>query len=631
MTTATELERRANSLFAEADCRADTAQGYAEWVVSHPRFCGDKLRKFWGGIMLPIMQGESSDYFFDPKPGEDFRLFCQGVIPNRATYEAWLSRMPAQTRGEKVKQLRFALGDDLGHIQQVEGPETGEPLILMPWQFAFISALLGTKRKSDGLRRFSEAFLVVARKNGKTTLEEPLAINEILTEKGARVYCVATSFNQSRALFENAAQMVAKSPDLDTLLTWRKFPGFEMFFRDRMVNNSKFAPLAFNPEKQDGFNPSVAIIDEVHELDKREYEILKQGQGAWKEPLLVMITTAGFVRGELFDQKYRQAVDLLNGRIQADAFMPVVYEINDGDSIEDPAVWFKANPSAGVSKSFKYLSEQVASADQDPTARPGVMTKDFNVIGVSSSSWLSYATVNNPRVLSSEELKELDNTECIGGFDLGATSDLTAWNTLLFDRRRGLAVCLTKYWCTQDFLKSKENDKGQPWEAWIRSGLVEIGGEHMIDYTLVADHVQRLVDEHGYRFYAIGYDPWQAPYLINELKGMGFSDGPHGVLQKVRQGFRSLSVPMTTLKAMLESKRLIYQNNQVTKWMLLNVELEEDRNGNLMPAKRDSNRRNKIDGVSAILDCLYPYVADPEFYGGPDLARCIPVKEEKRL
>lgn len=624
--TAEEMEAEARQVLQDARCKARTTEGYIEWVANHPELVGKKARTFWLDIMGPIVRGEDPVYVYDPEPVERFVHFTQGAIPDKETLDRWISETPGKSRAEKLRNLRRHRF--LGFIRQVEGEWTGDPLILEPWQVAFIGALFGTKRRSDGRRRFSEAFLVVARKNGKTTMEEPMAIAEVATKRGANVFCAATAFSQSRNLWERAASMIQADPTLDSILTSRKFPAFEIHWRDEGQNTSRFQPLPHNPRKQDGFNPSLAIIDEVHELDGSVYDILKQGQSSWREPLLVMITTSGFVRGQLFDQKYSLAQGILEGKKRDDSFMPVIYEIDPGDDIHDPRNWFKANPSAGSVKSLRYLADMVVAADNDPIQRPSILTKDFNQIGVRSTSWLPFATVHNDRVVSEEEMRALDGTAVVAGFDLSATSDLTAWCTLVFDRERGLAIARMAYWCTRDFLANeKEASKGIPWQAWIDQGWIKVAGDHLIDYRQVESHVAEEFQTHNYQYIRIQYDPWQAPYLVNDLHQMGFSDGPNGVLRKTPQGFRTLSVPMTTLRAMLESKRLIYQANPVTEWMLLNVQLETDRNGNLMPAKGGGDRRNKIDGVSAMLDALVGFCEDPDFFGGPELAKCAPITE----
>ena len=169
------------------------------------------------------------------------------------------------------------------------------------------------------------------------------------------------------------------------------------------------------------------------------------------------------------------------------------------------------------------------------------------------------------------------------------------------------------YWITQHFYETELDKNSQvPWRAWVERGLVRISGVNSINYHDITAWVQSKFNEEELMYQFIAYDSYSAQYLVDELASKGYQKGH--CLIPVIQGFKSLSIPMQTLENDLKEKRLVYQNNPVTKWCFSNVELVQDRNGNLMPKKVDDNYKRKIDGVATILNCYYALINNQSIF-----------------
>lgn len=547
---------------------------YIEKIETGEILVSKRIKQLYLQIIKPIVEDKDPDYYFDEKVGSKFILFTE----------------------------RFC--------KQSKGEWNNQPLKMMLFQKAKYQVLFGILERETGLRRFREVFDVRGRKNGKSTENSSLGLYLGFEERGAEVYVAATIRQQALRVWEESRSMIAKSKELKAFCSSKVFPQAEISIEGF---DSYYRVLSRDVKTQDGLNASCAIIDEVHELPRAVYDILKQATSSREQPIISMITTAGFKRQALFDDLYEYSCKVLDGAVNDPHWLPLLYQLDDNKEIDDEKCWIKANPGLGVIKKVEALKDNVNKMKGDLNFANTVKIKDFNIIGVGATTWLDGETITNDTVYSEEELRKLDNSIVIGGYDLSRTNDLTAFSTILFDQKNKKLVALTMYWITMDFLNSPEAKESKvPWQAWVDRGLIRISGEHLIDYHDVANYVISTFQKYGWCYNKIQYDSYSAGYLVDELATLGFSKT--GCQEATPQGFKTLSVPMQEMEALLKSKKLVYQNNPVTKWMFSNVELEQDRNGNLMPKKMGEKRANKIDGPATILNALVEYCRNKSNY-----------------
>src|SRR5699024_4979388 len=194
-----------------------------------------------------------------------------------------------------------------------KGEWAGKPVKLELFQKAYISALFGFVDKDTGLRRYKESMFYVARKNGKSVMLAALSLYMFIAdgEGGAEIYSIASKRDQATILFDEAHNMIKQSSHLSKHVRKRKS---DLYFEHTM---SKFMPLAKNSNTLDGLNSSLVVIDELHSIqDRNLYEVMKQSQSARQDPLLIMITTAGTTRGNIFDDMYEYACNVVDGTFQ---------------------------------------------------------------------------------------------------------------------------------------------------------------------------------------------------------------------------------------------------------------------------------------------------------------------------
>lgn len=558
---------------------------YIDKIKSGEIITSEKVKKLYFNIVEPILLDKDPVYYFNEKKGLKFIKFCENFC------------------------------------KQSKGEFSGKYLELTLFQKAKWEAVFGILRRDDNTRRFQEIFDVRGRKNGKTTEHAPLGLFLSILEPGAEVYSAATTAPQARRVWEESQSMIDQDSDLSDCFGYKVFPMPTIYTKSKV--KSFYKVLSKNVRALDGLNASAAIIDEIHELPRQIYDILKQSMSSRKEPLLLMITTGGFVRGGLFDDEYEYSSQVLDGLIKDDTLFPLIYELDDEKEIDDEKYWIKANPGLDIIKNRKALRDNVKRSKTDLNFANTVKTKDFNLFGVDNLSWLSAEEINNGAyaLYSKEEvdnpnfLDKFNGSYAIGGYDLSRTGDLTAWITLLFDTEKKIVIVKSMFWVTESFLDSDACKNSRvPFRAWIDRGLVKVSGKNAIDYHDVAEWLQKEFNDCGYIFQKIMFDAWSARYLVNELASLGWSEGSNGVQEAVRQGFQTLSLPMQELNTRLKDKTICYLNNPVFKWMLANVELVQDRNGNMMAKKVGDRAVNKIDGVASTLNALVEFCRNKDFY-----------------
>jgi len=479
-----------------------------------------------------------------------------------------------------------------------KGEWAGKSVSLELFQKAFIQALFGFVDAETGLRRYREAFFLVGRKNGKSTLLAGLALYMLIAdgEGGAEVYSTATKYAQARLLFDECHNMVKQSPELSKHFRKRKT---DLYYIPTM---SKLQPLSRNSDSLDGLNASFVIMDELHGVkDRNLYEVMRQSQAARRQPLLVMITTAGTVRECIFDDMYNHACEVADGVITDETFLPVLYELDDRGEWDNPGAWQKANPALGTIKKTDDLKIKVERAKQNPNDLSGVLCKEFNIRETVATAWLSFEAINNTETFS---LSDFKGAYCIGGVDLSITTDLTCASLLFMKRGSDKKYITQMYWLPADNLQERVTKDKIPYDKWHERGLLRLCAGNSINYSDVTAWFIETVREYELFPAWIYYDSYSARYFVEEMEMQGFT------MVRCIQGAKTLSLPMQMLGTDLAAHKVNYNNNPVLKWCLTNTGVQTDRNGNIVPIKNQSPRQ-RIDGAAALLDC---YVGLYEHY-----------------
>ena len=525
--------------------------------------------------------------------------YCGYINDNPAAVSVRIRKIYTQLAADSVKADGDFIFDEkkankpIAFIEKFckhsKGEWAGQSVKLELFQKAFISALFGFVHRDTGLRKYREAFFMVGRKNGKSTMLAGLALYMMIAdgEAGAEVYSTATKKDQAKIIFDETINMVLQSSELKRHLKKRKT---DLYFPAAM---SKFVALGKNSDTLDGMNAHCVIIDELHGVkDRNLYEVMKQSQGTRRQPLLIMITTAGTVRECIFDDMYSYACSIVDGTFVDDTFLPIIYELDDRQEWLEPDKWMKANPGLGTIKKVADIEAKVERAKNSPKDLSGILCKDFNIRETAGGAWLTFDDINNETLF---DLSRFRGCYAIGGADLSITTDLTCATVLMMDKATGDLFVHQMYWLPRESLLERVQRDKIPYDKWLDRGLLWLCSGNSISYGDITAWFLEMVRNHGIIPAWIGYDSYSAKYWVEEMESHGFR------MERVIQGAKTLSLPMQKLGADLQAKRVCYNNNPILKWCLTNTGIQTDRNGNIVPIKNQSSKQ-RIDGTSSLLD-----------------------------
>jgi len=230
-------------------------------------------------------------------------------------------------------------------LRHVKGPLAGKPFTLKKWQKSIIGNLFGWMRP-DGTRRYREALLYIARKNGKTTLAAGIVLLLLFVdgEKGAEIYSAAADREQARMVFEQAAGMVRQDDDLYSRAT--------VYQKAIALNDGSgsYKPISADANTKHGYNVHGAVIDELHAQPNRDLvDTMITATGARRQPLIVHVTTADFYRPSICNEKHEYAIkvrDQMND-FKDKGFLPVIYEVDPKDDWKKKSTWKKSQSKHG--------------------------------------------------------------------------------------------------------------------------------------------------------------------------------------------------------------------------------------------------------------------------------------------
>lgn len=513
--------------------------------------------------------------------GKWVKLFYQRIVSGLENGEYYFSAKKAQ------RAIKFIEGFCRHH----EGPLAPQLLKLELWQRAFISVIFGIV-DADGARWFRECLLVMGRKNGKTLLAAAISAYcaYLDGEYGGRIYFAAPKLEQANLCFSAFFQMVQKEPELSALAQKRRS---DIYIPD---SNTTIKPLAFSAKKSDGLNISLCVADELAswqpaDTSLKMYEVLRSSFGARKQPLLLSITTAGYVNDGIYDELFKRSTAVLSGTSKETRLAPLLYTIDDLDKWNDIRELAKSMPNLGVSVSVSYMLEEIAIAEASLSKRAEFICKYENIKQNSSQAWLEYADVE--KCLSEPlDLDSFRSCYCVGGVDLSQSTDLTS--ACIVIEKAGRLFVYSHYWIPAARLDAATEEDGVPYRLMIQKGFLSLSGDNYIDYNDVYEWFKTFVAKYEILPLQIGYDKWCSTYFIDQMRRFGFH------CDDVKQGF-NLTPIIRECGAIIKDGVVDIGDNTLTQAHFLNSALKME-DGRVRLVKISKNAH--IDGMAAFLDAL---------------------------
>lgn len=491
-----------------------------------------------------------------------------------------------------------------------------ETITLLGWQAFLISQIGGWRHMVTGIRRFRTAYVEVPRKNGKSTLLAGVGLYFLGPdgEPGAKVYSAAASTHQARIVFDAARVMAmtgrAEGMGLDELLG--------LHVEEHKIKTADpaavFQPIASQTKSKDGKNPHCAIVDELHEHEKRDvWDSMASALGAREQPLLIAITTAGYnTAGICYEQrKYLQRI--LDGTFEDDSYFGLIFEVDEGDDPGDLVSWEKANPSLHAAKSLQYMQDEWKKAAASPAAMGEFLRKHLDIwtsVGASAIDMEGWRAGED----TSLKIEDFAGRRCFVGVDLATRHDPSSVVVVFPDERdpaKGPMTAFSWHCLPQKVVDAPGNE--HLW-GWANKGLITTTPGAELDLRLVEALVMQLCGhgaEHDPRnewgwgnlpvldVEMVIYDAQFAQQMAATWDAVGIQ------AVELRKRAANTNEPFNKLIAAVDDHRLRHDGNAVLTWMAGNTLLKQVPGGDyIFPTKLAPE--DKIDGIDALINGLWP-------------------------
>jgi phage terminase large subunit-like protein len=520
------------------------------------------------------------------------KLACQRHLDDLA--KAGTEEFPYVFDPELVARV-CSFKEKLPHVKgkwMRAAPGKSNRMRLEPWQIFKTGSVFGWVHREKRLRRFTEAYVSVGRKNGKTADAAGDAIYLLTAddEPSAEVYCAANSLDQAMEVFKPARTIIEQLPDL------RRAFSLEVNKQSivRLDDGGRFKPLT--GIARDGSSPHGVILDEFHEAESPDqYDSNKNGMMAREQPLIEVITTAGtFIGGPCFNLEL-EGKRVLEGLIPNEHFFVLIYTLDDGDDWRDLECLKKANPNHGISVIPETFNRLRQEAIQQPAKQPEFITKNANVWRNSGRQWIP-PEVWSKCTDSSLRLEDFKGCQCFEGDDLAAKIDLAS-RCLIFRRdKEGQAhyYLFWKHYVPEDRVVDGAHSH---YQRWVAQGKMITHPGPEVRLELVQHEIEAELAD--YPRACIAFDPWNALQMQQALRAVVSGS----VLIDIPQTTKFLSPAMKEVEAAAHAGRLHHNGDPPAAWAVSCVVVQEDHNGEVFPRK-EKNAQAKIDPVSAMLNAM---------------------------
>ena len=476
-------------------------------------------------------------------------------------------------------------------LTHVKGEWAGTPLILEEWQKRDIFYPIFGWKRADGSRKYNSVYIEIPRKNGKSTICAGIGLLTLIadSEKGAEVYLAANDRLQSGIILDMIKSMIDNSADLSSIL---KSYQNTVHFRK---TNSFLRALSAEVKTKDGLNTHCFIYDELHAAPTRAlYDVLDTSQGSRKQPLQVIITTAGYDRNSICWEKHEYAVKVREGIIKDETFLGVIYSAPETDDIFSEETWKKANPNYGISVYPEYMRRQAAKARSTPSFENTFRRLHLNQWTQSETRW-----INDDDWMRCDKgtMQPEPKSECYGSLDLATVRDICCY-TRIYPMGDDRFLVKVMFFVPELTAKERSKKDGVDYDVWIRQGYIVETPGNTVDYDYIENYI--LKSQETDNLVGVAYDAWAASQLVSRLIDKGVN------MVAWRQGFASMSAPTKEVERLTMLEKLNHEGNPVLRWMCSNVMIVSDAAGNIKIDKDKSSE--KVDGMVSLAMAMGYYM-----------------------
>ena len=493
----------------------------------------------------------------------------------------------------ETKYAHFRINFMQKFCKQSKNPFYNKPIQLILWQKALIEVIYSVKNPDTHLRRYKKVILLVARKNGKSTLCAADAFTELMCGNGGEdIVCSSNDDGQASIIFDEINSM----RELFDPKGKRTHKNQRFIINKR--NRSKIFKLSDRTKNKEGRNIDYGILDESHEMKTNIIaKSIEQSQSTKDEPIFINITTEWFVNDGYLDQELIYARQILNGEKNDNTILVWLYTQDSEQEVwQFPETYYKSNPSLNVVKKMSYLIDQLNKAKSSKPDRMFVLSKDFNIKQNNSQAWLVEDEYTNTATFDIEDFRGF---YYLGGVDLAETTDLCVAKAAFMRKGDNTKFIIQKYFIPES--KLIDSDDEMDYREMARLGYLDISAGNEVELEKVAEWYYSLYKDYQLRPFKIGYDNRFAKIWLAKMDEYGWSAGftDKDTCERIDQSKEAMSGPMKLVDADIRMKYINNNNHPIDKWCYKNCSIKIDDRGYCQPVKVAGLAKNRIDGAVA--------------------------------
>jgi phage terminase large subunit-like protein len=477
---------------------------------------------------------------------------------------------------------------------------TGKAVNLALFQKFIIGNLYGWVSKKTGYRRFTKAYISMARKNGKSVLISGLAIYELLLGEypklDRQIYASANSREQARIVYKMIVSQLKKlQSKSDVIKKQTKILQNEI----RAINSdSVIKPVSKEANSLDGLNTLMAVLDEYHASKTTEIlDVMESSQSQQKQPLIIIISTAGFnLNSPMAAIEYPYITNLLEGKIVNENYFAICYEQDSLKELNKIDYWIKSNPLLEIDDLKETMISNISkklSEAREKNNLHGVIVKNFNMW--QSASKESYINADDWNQNKIEVRPEIKGRNVYIGVDLSRTIDLSSISYIIpIDEQEKFFVDSFSFVGTKGGIENKIKKEKIDYIELEKKGYCSITTKEsgVIDYKEIINYIKDFVELNELTVKGIMYDEYSAAPFITELEDIY-------PLINVRQGLKTLSPATKSFKIEVLEGNILHLGNPLLDIAINNSVLTSINDAVMIDKKVN---RNKIDPIAALIN-----------------------------
>jgi phage terminase large subunit-like protein len=496
-------------------------------------------------------------------------------------------------------------------IRHVKGELAGQLFKLEEWQKnEIVRPLFGWKVTATGLRKYNSAYIEIPKKSGKSFLAASIAciFLDIEKEGGSEIVGVAWGRKQAGLVFDATKEVIKKSPELNEKCTIYRN---SITAPDHIGGLKSYKILSKEAGGEDGINPQLAIIDELHVHKNGEVvEMVEKSMASRRQPLSFIITTAGSDLYGIGYERSQYAQKVAKGIIKNERMLVCIYCADSDDDPYKESTWKKANPNYGISVYKNAYETEAAKAKISSASLNSFKRYYLNIWTASTDGWInddvwqsssSITCLNSKDIIEQVQSLGLDKYPCFGGLDLSSRSDVTAFSLVFKVDKKYYS--LNWFWLPET-KEGRSEDMARLYYDWVKSGFIIETPGNTIDYDFILHEMEQIKE--AFNVECIAYDAWNSQHIAPQLYEMGFN------LVEFRQGYKSMSLPTKELESLVLGKNFEHFANPVLRWMAGNAETMTDPAGNVKVIKDAKRPQKKVDGIISNIMAFGLWLNEPE-------------------